>query len=147
MYSNSWGKLIAVSSALAAAGLLACSAALLDVLIPGASPVEFLTRVALLGVAVTAVVIGYTWACDKWGGQFNGRLDRRIRIGKLDRNAASGPEAMVSRPEPKDTPDRVPAPDALQPPMFHGRYALTYRGTALPMDATSATTARAWRGQ
>jgi len=139
--------LIAVSSALAGAGVLACAAALLDVFIPGASLAGFLTRMALLGVAVTAVVIGYTWACGKWGGYFNGRLDRLLNIGKPDRKAVPGPKVGAGRPELKVIADRVTAPDVSQPPMFRGRYTPTLRGAAAPTDAAKPTMARAWRGQ
>ena len=71
MCSHCWNKLIAVSSAMAAAGILTCAGALLDVFIPGGSLVGFLTRMVLLGLAVIGVVIGYTWVCDKCESYFN----------------------------------------------------------------------------
>ena len=82
MCSHCWNKLIAVSSALAVAGVLACAAALLDVFIPRGSLVGFFTRMALLGFAVTGAVIGYTWVCDKCESYFNGRLDRLLSRSK-----------------------------------------------------------------
>ena len=81
MYFHSW-KLIAVSSALAAAGVLACAAVILDTFMPKASLAAFLASMALLGLVVTGVVIGYTWACDKCESYFSGRLDRILSMGK-----------------------------------------------------------------
>ena len=77
----SWNKLIAVSSALAAAGVLTCAVALLDVFMPKESLAAFLASMALLGLVVTGVLIGYTWACDKCESYFNGRLDRLLEHG------------------------------------------------------------------
>ena len=77
MCYHSW-KLITISSALAAAGVLACVAALFDAFMPKGSLTAFLAGIALLGLLVTGVLIGYTWACDKCESYFNGRLDRLL---------------------------------------------------------------------
>jgi len=74
--------MIAVSTALAAAGVLACAAAILDAFIPKGSLAAFLANIALLGLAVTGVLIAHTWACDKCESYFNGRLDRLLSMGK-----------------------------------------------------------------
>ena len=52
MCSHSWNKLIAVSCALAAAGILACAGALLDVFMPRGSLLGFLTWMVVLGIIV-----------------------------------------------------------------------------------------------
>ena len=82
MCSHSWNKLIAVSAALAAAGVLTCAVAIRDAFMPKGSLAAFLASMALLGLAVTGVVIGYTWVCDKCESYFNGRLDRLLSMGK-----------------------------------------------------------------
>ena len=82
MCSHFWNKTIAVSSALFAAGVLACAAAILDVFMPKGSLAAFLASMALLGLIVTGVAIGYAWACDKCESYFNGRLDRLLSMGK-----------------------------------------------------------------
>jgi ABC-type Fe3+ transport system permease subunit len=77
MKSHLWNsKLIAVSCALAAAGILACAVAIIDVVMPRGSLVGFLAGMALLGLVVTAVVIGYTWVCDKCERWFERRFHR-----------------------------------------------------------------------
>ena len=81
MCSHFWNKLMTVSSALAAAGLLACAAAILDVIMPKESLAGFLTSMALLGLVAAGVLIGYTWACDRCESYFNGRLDRLLTKG------------------------------------------------------------------
>jgi hypothetical protein len=79
---NLWNKFIAASTALAAAAILTCAAALLNALLPKESFAAFLTSMALLGLAVTGVLVGYTWACDKCEGYFQGRLDRLLSVGR-----------------------------------------------------------------
>jgi hypothetical protein len=68
--------LIGVSSALAAAGILACAVAILDVFTPRGSLAGFLTGMAFLGLVVTGVVIGCTWVCDKCERYFKRRFHR-----------------------------------------------------------------------
>src|SRR5271165_2448592 len=79
MRSHSWNKLIAASFALAAAGILTCAAAFLDALMPRGSLVAFLANITLLGLMVTGVMIGYTWACDKCESRFWGRRNVTAR--------------------------------------------------------------------
>ena len=81
MCSHFWNKLITVSAALLAAGILVCAVAIADVLIPKGSPATFLANATFLGLVVAAVVIGYTWACDRCESYFNGRLDRLLTKG------------------------------------------------------------------
>jgi hypothetical protein len=69
-------KLIAVSCALAAAGILACAVAILDVLMPRGSLAGFLTGMALLTLLVTGVATGYIWVCEKCESYFKRRFHR-----------------------------------------------------------------------
>jgi hypothetical protein len=102
-------KLIAVSCALAAAGILACAVAVVDTLLPRGSLVGFLTGMALLSFVVTGVVIGYTWVCDQCERYVSGGRDRLLH-GSPERNPAAKPEpAVVPRPaEPKVVCDVAP---------------------------------------
>jgi len=52
--------LIAVSCALAAAGVLACAGALLDAFIPRGSVLGFLTWMVVLGIIIIGTLVGYT---------------------------------------------------------------------------------------
>ena len=149
MCSHCWNKLIAVSVALAAAGILACAGALLDAFIPRGSVLGFLTWMVMLGIIVIGTVVGYTWVCDKCEGYFNGRLDRLLSRCKPKRSDEANPGAAVSqRPtEPKVVHDTRSTSDTRQ--LFScGRYTPTLRGSVLPRDATTkATAARTWHGQ
>jgi len=142
MCLHCWNKLIAVSSALAAAGILTCAAALLDVFMPRGSFVGFLTRMALVGCAVIAVVIGYVWVCDKCESYFSGRLDRLLSSSKPNKSDAVNPRLTESRL----VSDARLAPDAPQP-LARDRYTPTLRGSVSPTDTTEATAARTWHGQ
>ncbi len=82
MCSHFWNKSIAVSSALAAAGVLTCAAALLEAFMPKGSLAAFLASMALFGMVVTGVVIGYMWVCDRLDNYFHGRLDRILSADK-----------------------------------------------------------------
>ena len=148
MCSHCWNKLIGVSSALAAAGVLACAAALGDVFMPRGSLSGFLTNMVLLGLAVAGVVIGYTWVCDKCESYFNGRLDRLLGRSKRNRSDTVNLGATVS-PQPTESKfvgDTRITHSASQP-LFRDRYILTLRGSASPRDAMMMTTAHRWHGQ
>jgi hypothetical protein len=135
--------LIAISSALAAAGILACAGALLDAFIPRGSVLGFLTWMVVLGIIIIGTVAGYTWVCDKCEGYFNGRLDRLLSRSKLKRS-----DAVSLRPtEPRVIGDTRSTSDTRQ--LFScGRYAPTLRGAVLSRDATTKETAvRTWHGQ
>jgi len=148
MCSHCWNKLIVVSSALAAAGILVCAGALLDAFIPRGSVLGFLTWMVVLGIIVIGTVVGYTWVCDKCEGYFNGRLDRLLSRSKPKPSDAVNPGATIS-PRPTDSRvvgDARSIPDARQ--LFSsGWYTSTLRGSVSPRDATRVTAARAWHGQ
>ena len=148
MCSHCWNKLIAVSFALALAGVLMCAIALLDVFIPRGSLAGFLASMGLLAIVVTGVVVGYTWVCDKCESYFNERIDRRLARRKLEhsdeRNLGSsvGPRPAA----PRVIGDARSTPGAPQPPILCERYvpALRY---CVRRDAAKATMARTWHGQ
>ena len=148
MRSHSLNKLIIVSFALAAGGILACAGALLDVFVPSGSFVGFLIKMVVLGFAVTGTMIGYAWLCDKCESYFSGRLDRLLGRSKPNRRDAENLGAAVSpRPtEPKVVGDARPTNYASRP-LPRDRYILTLRGSASPKDVTMMTTAHTWHGQ
>jgi hypothetical protein len=147
MYTHSMNRLTTVSSALAVAGILTCVAALLDVAMPHGSLAAFLASMVLLGLAVTGVMIGFTWACDKCESYVDGRLDRILGFGTPDRKADANPRAVAARPELKVISDRVTAPGELQFSASHDRHAPTFRGPVSPANGVKADTRRAWHGQ
>ena len=63
-------RLITVSAAVAAAGVLACSAAVLEVLLPRGFIAAFLIGLVLVGFAVIGAMLGFTWLCDRLEGHF-----------------------------------------------------------------------------
>ena len=147
MCCYSWNKSIAVSSALAAAGVLTCAAAFLDTLVPKESPAAFLASMALLGLAVTGAVIGFTWACDRIESHLDGRLDRLLSTGKAGGNAAPASIHGKKRLGLKIISDRVTAPNAAKLPVSRGWNMPALRGTDSPKDRTTATASRIWNGQ
>jgi hypothetical protein len=82
MCSHFWNKSIAISAALAAAGVLTCAAVILNAFMPRGSLLAFFASMLLLGLAVTGAAIGYLWACEKCESYFQGRLDRILSRGK-----------------------------------------------------------------
>jgi hypothetical protein len=146
MYAHPMNRLITVSSALAVAGILTCIAVLLDVTMPHGSLAAFLASMVFLGLAVTGVMIGFTWACDKCESYVGERLDRILGFGTPDRKAAN-PRAVAARPELKVISDRVTAPGELQFPASCDRHAPTFRGPVSPANGVKADTRRAWHGQ
>ena len=67
-----------VSASLAAAGILVCGAAIIDVHFPKGSALGFAAGVVALAVAVALVLIGFVWACDKCEEYLNGHTDRLL---------------------------------------------------------------------
>jgi hypothetical protein len=65
MWWHVWRKIVVIGFCLATASILACIAALLDVLVPRWSLSGFVASMVALGAAVALVVIGYAWICEK----------------------------------------------------------------------------------
>ncbi len=147
MYAHPMNRLITVSSALAAAGILTCAAVILDVFMPKESLAAFLASMVFLGLAVTGVMIGFTWACDKCESYVGGRLDRILGFGTPDRKADANPRAVAARPELKVISDRVTAPGELPFPASRDRHAPMFRGPVSPANGVKADTRRAWHRQ
>lgn len=146
MCSHCWNKLIAISWALAAAGVLACAGALLDTFIPRGSVLGFLAWTVVLGVIIIGTVVGYTWVCDKCEDYVNGPRDRLpINGSKSQHNDGVNPGTLANlRPAvPKVLGDARSASDARQPLSLSDRYVPAVRCSARK-DATAASM---WHGQ
>ena len=74
-----WNKMVAASLSLAAAGVLACVAAVFDCFVPKASVGAFVAAMVPLGMAIAAVVVGFVWLCEKCEGYFKEYTDRLFR--------------------------------------------------------------------
>jgi hypothetical protein len=79
-----WNRIFAVSLCLAAAGGLACLAALYNAFVPRGSVVAFLAATVPLALAIGAVVVGFVWVCEKIEDCLAQRADRRLGGGPAD---------------------------------------------------------------
>lgn len=149
MWPHSRNKLISVSFALAAAGVLTCVAALLDVFVPSGSLVGFLARMALLGLAVIVTVIGYAWACDQCESYVDERIEQLAHHGRSKRSEAASPWAAVHRQsrESEGPRDGRPSVGPPQSPVSRSRYSPTLHDSRSLQGAAQAIAARAWHGQ
>jgi hypothetical protein len=95
-----WNKVLAISFVLAAAGILACIAALFDNLVPKGSLLAFLAAMIPLGLLIVGILIAFVWLCDKCEDYFSGSLSGSKEEDKDEPNtgsAGSGPrETSVS---------------------------------------------------
>jgi hypothetical protein len=79
-----WKRLLVLSFTLAAAGILACAAAVIDVLLPQASVPAFLGSMVFLGGAVIGTMAAFVWLCDRCEDYFAEYLDRLLdRSGRV----------------------------------------------------------------
>ena len=143
-----WNRLIVASCALAAAGILACGFALLHILTPIGSMLDFLAGIVLLALVVVGVMIGYSWVCKKCEDLPEKRLDRIVAAGKANRRQARQSWAVETwrRPEPNAVGDR---PDAWDAPPFRSRgyEGATLRGFVSADAAARTHAARNRHGQ
>jgi hypothetical protein len=138
-----WNRLIVASCALAAAGILACGFAVLHVLTPIGSILDFLAGVVLLALVVVGVMIGYSWICEKCEDLPEERLDRILAAGKANRPGAG---ESWRRPEAGTAGDRPDARDAPQQFRSRGQEWTTLRGF-VPSNAAKPYAVRARHGQ
>jgi hypothetical protein len=146
MCPHSWDKSIAISFALAAAGILACAGALLDAFIPRDSLLGFLAWMAVMGSIAIGTVVGYTWVCDKCENLLNGRLDRESGTDKLNRGDAVnlGVAASPRPTAPRVVGDPCSAAGARQP-LACDRHIPLHGGNAF--NAARETANRCWHRQ
>ncbi len=102
-------RVLAVSMALAAAGVLACVAALYNIWVPKGSLVAFVVSLPLLALAVIAVMVGFVKACEKCEDWLHGRRNRLFGVGGDDE------EPLNVRVDPRQRTPRDPWPASQEP--------------------------------
>jgi hypothetical protein len=135
-------RLLTAGLALGVAGILACMAAMLEVVVPRQSPAAFAGTLAVLGLVVAGLVAGFAWLCDRLSDCFNPPIDKRLTAGK-----PRGPaDAAVSGLRVRNVVQQPKAADPLESRPPRGRYPATLHGFVPPEDRI-ANFSRAWRGQ
>ncbi len=117
-------RMLTVSVALAASGIMTCGVALSDIFLPRGSAVLVLASIPLLGGIVLGVLIAFAWTCE-W-------LDRRgwLRAAGLKARTKCNPAQVVSTRSPNldSSPERQPAPKTSSPLRPLIDYPLNLRG-------------------
>lgn len=148
-----WNKMLALSFILAAAGILACVAALFDNLVPKGSLLAFLAAVIPLGVVIVGVLIAFAWFCDKCEDYFYGAKDEAKEEPQAKSTGIGLPETTVSNPVDSrirnDMRYHRITIDFPSSSRLHDRYMGNLRGFSLPNAASLAKSAArdAWHGQ
>ena len=124
IYSNN--RVLIISLALAASGLLTCGLALSDIFLPRGSAIVVLVSIPLLAAIAFGVLVIFAWTCEL--------LDRRgwPRFPRRTTRKANKPWHIISarRPNPASLDERQSKPTASTPPL--GRlidYPVNLRGT------------------
>ena len=151
------GKRVLVTSiALAAAGVLACIAALFDALVPKGSLWAFFAALVPLALVIIGILFGFVKACEKCEDWLHGRRDRLFGVEKDDQDE---PVAPVDPREPTHRDSRPVSPEALRSAARHDptRYVLGLRGPSPPKSSTAGppkpsapearTRHKVWHGQ
>ena len=120
--------MLPTSLALAAAGILTCVAALLDVFLPRGTFLAFVGWLAATGVAIAAVMISFAWNCEK--------ADERSRLRRRHNENYAGdwPRAVTSARggRPAVVLDRLSRPASLPKSRPIHNYPVTLRGLISP---------------
>jgi hypothetical protein len=148
MGTHTGEKTLVISLALAAAGILACVAALMDTVMPKGSTLAFFSTLAVLGLVVGAVLVAFTWLCDKCEAYFEARCDRTGEAGKPRSRFSIDPGDQQSHNDfdVPPTPLEFPRPNASR-----NQYLVTLRGAAPKKSAATEKPpimmTTKWRGQ
>ncbi len=103
MVTHFKNRLLAVSLALASAGILTCLASVLDLFFPRGSLVAFIGWMCTAGIAVVAVTLGFAWTSEK--------VDE-WRSGATGRSRPAGPASCRA---PRSAREGRPARELLDP--------------------------------
>ena len=118
-------RMLIISLALAASGILTCGLALSDIFLPRGSALAVLALIPLLGAVAFGVLIIFAWTCEL--------LDRRGWLRGPTRTArkASKPSQIVSirGPNPASIDERPPEPKTAVPLRPLIDYPVRLRGT------------------
>jgi hypothetical protein len=132
-------RLLTTSLALASAGTLTCIGAMLDVLMPAISTLQFLAWLCLAGVAVLLVLLGFSWACNKADEAFSAREEWRVnhQLSKVRLVTSARGGQSVGNLDPPPNADLPVSRRLLD-------YPVMLRGV---IRSASLRTTHAWHGQ
>jgi hypothetical protein len=144
MCRRAWNKMIVVSVSLAAAGMLACVAALVDALAPKGSALGFAAAMVAVGAAIALVVSGYVWVCDRCEDYLSRRTNRLLDVEEKPRretaNTVKNEKRIPGEADRRDAAGQFPPPG---PSTSH--YVGNLRGFARPeVDFPRAVSAKKW---
>jgi hypothetical protein len=130
-------RVLVISIALAAGGVLACVAALFNVLVPKGSLLAFFAALVPLALAIIGVMVGFVNACEKCEDWLHGRRDRLFGVEEDDHDEPVGP---VDPREPTHRDSRPVSPEALRSSARQDptRYVLGLRGPSPKSSTTGA---------
>ena len=136
-------KMITVSCAFAAAGILACVAALFNVLVPSGAVLRLAIGMVVLPVMITIAVVGFVGLCDGCEGFLNARKRKPPRKKSYDAVGKAEPQndTAAKRSQTFYPIQRISD--------FNDRYVGGLRGAARGSGraATAAFGAKRWHGQ
>ena len=90
-------KFVVASLALASGGILACTAAVLGVLLPSGSAATFVATIALLGLIVAVLVAAFAWLCDRIESRDIDWADTICDTFQNKEQKIHGPDRLASR--------------------------------------------------
>lgn len=139
-------KMLVVSLCLAAAGILACIAAVYDSFVPKGSLLAFVATMFPLGLLVAVIIVGFVWLCERFESYSPPRREQPSKV--------RPPEIPTESERQRHFRDEVERHrDVLQFSRMTAaddRYRGGIRGYAVQPPATSrhaTTLAGQWHGQ
>ena len=73
-------KMLVVSLSMAAAGILACIAAVYDSFVPKGSLLAFLATMVPLGLLVAGIIVVFVWLCEHFESSPERRDEQRLKL-------------------------------------------------------------------
>ncbi len=143
MYWHPWTKLMALSGAVAGGGILACAAALLDLLMPGASMPAFVAMTVVLGLVIAGVVATFAWLCGCWDEAGPDRMERLVEAAER-RSEDLARKAALRKSLEQERRQKL---QEFPPQTYLGNaYRTTLRGLGQPKSPAGGTAAATpWR--
>ena len=134
-------KMVSASFALAAAGIVACLAALFDNLVPKGSLLAFLVAVIPLGLAIAALLVGFTWLCDRLEDTLHGSKDKSAPVDEVKPTASTDRSGSRVRNDVSYHRITINFPESTR---LRDRFTGNLHGVDQPRIANPP---RAWHGQ
>ncbi len=138
-------KMLGVSLSLAAAGILACIAAVYDSFVPKGSLGAFLATMLPLGLLVAGIVVTFVWLCERFEGYSQRRSEQPFKV--------RPPEYPTPGERRRHFLDEIERHRSISPfpisTVDSDRYLGGVRGPAQPRktSAQSPPLVRQWHGQ